>query len=96
MSRASIERRLRKVGSKLTQTRAELAVVDEQLLHFEYDADDARLRSLVSETHQAGKEHREARKHVEAMLRDKERKLAAIAELEKDQDALLDRLTAER
>ncbi len=96
MSRASIERRLRKVSGKITQTRAELAVVEEQLLHFEYDADDARLRELVSETHQAGKDHRDAKKHVEAMLRDKERKLAAIAELEQTQDDLLDRLTAER
>ena len=58
------------------------------------EAEDARVRSLVSESPEAGKEHREADKHANAMARARAAALASIAELEKAQDELLDRLPA--
>jgi hypothetical protein len=58
MSRAQIERRLRSVSERLRSARDDLGVTEEQLVQLADEADDARLRSLVSETPIAEKEHR--------------------------------------
>jgi hypothetical protein len=92
MPRSLIERKLSQVHERLQQARAELTVVDEQLAFFADQADDARLRSLVSETPLAGQEHQEAQKHADAMARHRASVAARIAELEAAQDELLDRL----
>ncbi len=95
MSRWLVEKRLSQSAERLKQLRAELGVVDEQLLFLSESADDARLRALVSETPLADKEHREAQKHADAMGRRRAEILTAIQELERTQDELLDRLAAE-
>ena len=64
-----LERRLSDVATQLRGLRRELAVTDEQLAQLADEADDARLRSLVSETPIAEREHREAARHAEAMDR---------------------------
>lgn len=92
MSRRQIERRLTEVGSRLRALREELAVADEQLLHLDDAADDARLRALVSETPVSGREHEEAARHAQAMRTHRTKVLAEIEKLERDQDDLLDRL----
>ena len=92
MSRARIERRLDDVSARLKRARAELAVVDEQLAVLADHADDAALRALVSETPLAEREHREARRHADALARSRNAVLASIAELERAQDDLLGRL----
>lgn len=74
------------------KARQELAIVDEQLLQFNETADDARIRSLVSETPLADQEWREARKHAEAMKRGWAAAQARVAELERAQDDLLAKL----
>jgi hypothetical protein len=96
MSRASIERKLTGLTSELRVMRNELDVLDEQLQHFVDHADDARLRSLVSETPLAASEHREATKTVAALRRDREARVKRLAKLESKQDALLDQLTKVR
>ena len=96
MSRWLVERKLSESADRLRQLRAELAVVDEQLAFLADAADDARLRAMVSETPMADKEHREAQKHADAMARHRSLLVAQIAELEKAQDELLDRLFAEQ
>ncbi len=96
MSRASIERRLTDITAELRVAREELKVLDEQLQHFTDEADEARLRSLVSETPLAESEHREAAKAVTALRRDREARLKRMAKLESKQDALLDQLTSVR
>ena len=93
MSRSSIERKLNELTGELRELRAELKVVDEQLNFVVDEADDARLRSLVSETPLAASEHREAAKTVAAVRRDREAKVKRMAKLESKQDALLDQLT---
>jgi phage gp37-like protein len=94
VSRSLLERRLIEIADRLKHLRADLAVVDEQLVSFTGEADDARLRALVSETPLAEQEHREAQKHADAMARYRAGVEAEIEQLERDQDALLDRLTA--
>jgi chromosome segregation ATPase len=93
MARWLIQRRLAQNSARLKRLRAELAQADEQIHHFNDDADDTALRALVSETPGASKEASEARKHAVAMAHHREQVVASIAELEARQDALLDQLT---
>jgi chromosome segregation ATPase len=92
MSRWLVEKRLFQAAERLKQLRAELKVVDEQLLFLKEAADEARLRALVSETPLADQEHREAQKHAEAMNRHRAQLASTIGDLERSQDELLDRL----
>jgi hypothetical protein len=92
MSRRLVERRLTEVHRRLRRAREELAVIEEQLAALTDEADDANLRSLVSETPLAESEHRDARRHADAMARSRAAVLQSIAELERAQDELLDKL----
>jgi len=94
MSKSLVERRLVEVGDRLKVLRDDLRVADEQLAHFSAEADDARIRSLVSETAMAGREHRDADRHAEAMARHRGKVVAEIDSLERAQDELLDQLMA--
>jgi len=95
MSRSLIERRLFDVAERMRALREELSVANEQLAVLADAADDARLRALVSETPIAGREHTEAQRHADAMARHRADVLNQLAELERTQDELLDRLLAE-
>ncbi len=95
MPKSSVERRLSQVTERLKQLREELQVSAEQLAHLTDAADDARLRSLVSETPVADVDHRQAERHAEAMRRHQAKVAEEIAKLERDQDDLLDRFVAE-
>jgi chromosome segregation ATPase len=94
MSRALLERRLTELSGRLQEARRELAVADEQLAQLSEEAEDARLRSLLSETPLAEQEYREAARHADAMSRHQAVVMATIADLERAQDDLLDRLIA--
>jgi sialic acid synthase SpsE len=59
------------------------------------EAEDARLRALMSETPLADAEAHETRRHADAQARSRDALLRSIAELEREQDALLDRMAAE-
>jgi hypothetical protein len=95
MPRTLLQRRLIDVSDRLKRLRAELAVSDEQCAFFEAEAEDARLRSLVSETPVADAEAREQRRHADAQTRHRDSLRRAVQELEAEQDALLDRMAAE-
>jgi uncharacterized coiled-coil DUF342 family protein len=95
MSRSLIERRLREVHERVRRARQELAVIDEQLAVLQDAADETRLRALVSETPLANREHHEAQRHADAMVRSRAAVQASIAELERAQDDLLDRLVVD-
>ncbi len=92
MSRSLIERRLLEVTGRLQRARAELAQLAEQLEFFADAAEEARVRALVSETPLADREHAEAQKHADAMVRSRAAVVASIAELEHTVDDLLGRL----
>jgi DNA-binding response OmpR family regulator len=79
MHRTTIERRLSDAHQRLVRARGELAVLDEQLVVVNEIADDTRLRALVAET-------------PVAMLRTRQALVDQIADLERRQDDLLERL----
>ena len=91
MARRVIERRLAEIGGRLQRLREDLVVAEEQLAHFEDDADDARVRALVSETAIGDNERRGAERHVTSMTRHRDGLLKEIQRLEVPQDELLDR-----
>lgn len=93
MPRVLTERRLRQVAERLKALRADLAVTDEQLIQLADEAEDSRIRAMVSETPLAGSDHRDAHRHYEAMLRHRHDVVAEIERLEARQDELLDQLT---
>jgi len=70
--------------------RNDLTVAEQALMQVDYEADDARLRSLVSETPLAAKEHEQARRQVDVNRRNRDELKAEIAKLELRQDELLD------
>ena len=80
------------VHARLVRARQELAVVEEQLAVFLETAEEARIRSLVSETPVADRDWHDARRHAEAMTRGRDGASARVAELERAQDDLLDKL----
>ena len=89
-----VERRLSQNVARLKQLRAELAQLDEQYDVFASDADDTAIRALVAETPGAAQEANEARKHAASMARHRQHVIDSIAELERKQDELLDKLTS--
>ncbi len=95
MSQSILRTSLTAVTGRLKTLRAELAVVDEQLLFLEDEADSARLRALIAETPLAEAESRECRRHADAMGKQREVFASAIGSLEREQDDLLDRMAAE-
>ena len=92
MSRVLIERKLMDVAQRLRRAREELALIDDQLAVLADAADEARIRSLVSETSLAHREYTEAQRHADAMARSRRMVEAEVAELQVSQDELLDRL----
>jgi hypothetical protein len=92
MSKVLIERRLMDVAKRLKRAREELAVIDDQLAALSEAADEARIRSLVSETSLAQREYTEAQRHADAMARSRQMVSGDVAELQATQDELLDRL----
>lgn len=95
VGRTLIERRLRDVSDRLKAVQREVAVANEQLAHLAEEAEDTRLRSLVSETPLAEREYRDAQRHADAMERHRREVSTEIARLEQAQDELLDRLLVE-
>jgi hypothetical protein len=88
-----VERRLSGVAVRLKQLRQDLVVADEQLAVLADMADDARLRSLVSETPLADQDSRQTGRHADSMRRHRAALVEEIAALEAQQDELLDRMS---
>ena len=95
MSRVLIERKLFDVAQRLKRAREQLAVIEEQLAVMSEAADEARIRSLVSETPLAHREYAEAQRHADAMERSRRTVASEVAELQTAQDELLDRLISD-
>ena len=95
VSQSILERRLVDLSDRIKRLRAELAVTEEQLAFLEEEAEDARLRALVSETPLSDAEARETRRHADALARQRDALVRSIAGLRREQDDLLDRMSAE-
>jgi hypothetical protein len=87
-----VERRLKQASVRLRRLREELRVIDEQLAHLADEAGDMGIRSLVAETPGAAYEYHHAQAHADAMAKQRAHVVAAISELERRQDVLLDRM----
>ena len=92
MLRTTIERRLSDAHDRLVRARTELSVLDEQLVVVNDIADETRLRALVAETPLASKEYDEANRHATVLAQTRAALVDRIAELERRQADLLDRL----
>jgi len=89
MSSQRIERRLRDIQHRLSTLRSSLAVLDEQLVAWTEQYDDARLRSLMSETPQSEQEFGEIRRHFDLAVREQSRLRAEIDHVVQERDELL-------
>lgn len=92
MAKFLVERRILEVSKRLRKAREELAVADEQLGALNEVADEARIRSLVSETPLATRESQEAQRNAEAMQGARESIVSQVKRLEAELDELLDKL----
>lgn len=90
MAKSRIEKRLADVGRRLSSLRSDYAVAEQAVIQVEGEADDARLRSLVSETPLAQREHTEVRRQADVQRRNRDKLKDEIAKLEQRQDELLD------
>lgn len=90
-----LQRRLVDVSDRVKRVRDELAVIREQLQFMEEQAEEARLRALVSETPLGDVEARDARRHADVLVRRRDSLEATLAGLRREQDDLLDRMAAE-
>jgi hypothetical protein len=89
MQRLLLERRIREVHDRLVRAREELAVMDEQIRAVSEAAEEARLRSLVSETPLAAREYGEAQRHADVLSRARDALADSVTELERRRDELL-------
>jgi hypothetical protein len=92
MNRATVERRLTSVSTRLRRLREELALLDEERQVVAADAEDARVRALVSETPLADRQAVDARRHIDTLDRRHRELVAERDRLERAQDDLLDQL----
>ena len=95
MTRTILQRRLVDVSERLKRLRAELAVTDEQVSFLDGEAEESRLRALMSETPLADAEARDARQQADTMTRYRDSLVLQIGRLRREQDELLDRMAAE-
>lgn len=92
--RSRIERRLRKVSTRLSAAREDLRITNEQLALFAEIEDDARIRSIVSESPMDVHDHAELRGDLASLSRRRTELVDEIATLERRQDELLDEWSA--
>lgn len=95
MHRSTIERRLSDAHDQLVRARADLAVIDEQLVVAEEIADDTRVRAVVSETLLASKEYDEANRQAAVVRQTRAALVGRVLDLERRQNELLDRLVVD-
>ena len=87
-----IQKTLTDLGDRLTRARADLRILEEQILYQMDVLEEAKTRMLVSETPIADREYRIARDDYERMLKSRDKITRDIADLQKEQDRLLDRM----
>ena len=80
------------MSKRLRKAREELAVADEQLSVLSEAADEARIRSLVSETPLAARQSQEAERNADAMQGARDSLVSQVKRLEAEIDELLDKL----
>ena len=90
-----MERKLLEMADEIKRLGQDLRVSSEQLQHLDAEAEEARIRSLVSETPLSEASFREAARHAEAMRKHHDDVQQRIVDLEARQNELLDRMFGE-
>ena len=89
-----LQKSLSQLGDRIAKARADLHIIEEQVL-FQMDVvEETKTRMLVAETPLADREYRIANDDFQRMQKERERVIAEIAELQKEQDRLLDLMLA--
>lgn len=88
-----VERKLKSNGLQLKRLRQELASLEEQRLQMTDEADDHRLRAIMSDSPFDAREAKDSGRHADAFTRRRSEIVAEIAKLEAKQDQLLDDLS---
>ena len=91
----SVEKRLMEISRRIKQQKEDLLVAEEQLISLTSDADEARIRSLVSETAISDNDRRDSVRQSENMQKYCHKIRNEIQRLEEMQDALLDKMNTE-
>ena len=85
-----LQKALAQLGDRINKARNDLRIVEEQLL-FQMDVvEETKTRMIVSETPIAEREYKVANDDYQRMQKERERVIAEIAELQVEQDRLLD------
>ena len=95
MFRKSLEKRLVEISRRIKKEKEDLLVAEEQLISLIDDADEARIRSLVSETAISDNDRRDSARQSENMEKYCQKIRNEIQRLEEIQDELLDKLNTE-
>jgi hypothetical protein len=95
MFRKSIEKRLLETSSRIKREKEDLLVAEEQLTSLINDAEEARIRALVSETAFSDNDRRGSARQAENMKNYCRKIQNEINRLEEMQDELLDKLKLE-
>jgi len=95
MFRKSLEKRLLEVSRRIKKEKEDLLVAEEQLISLIDNADEARIRSLVSETAISDNDRRDSARQSENMEKYCQKIRNEIQRLEEIQDGLLDKLNME-
>jgi hydroxypyruvate isomerase len=89
-----IERRLKANAISLKSLRAELDALLEQTPYMQDEAEEERLRAIVSDSRLHERDATDAERHANAFARRRSELMSEIAEREVRQDELLDQLSA--
>jgi hypothetical protein len=87
-----MERKLLEMADEIKRLGEDLRVSREQLQHLDADAEEARIRSMVSETPLAEQSFHEASRHAEAMRKHHAEVQKKIVDLEERQNDMLDKM----
>ena len=93
MAHRLLQRRLAQASARIRELREELRIAEDQLSHLQDETEEKSLRALVAETPAAEFEHREAKKHSDAMSAHRDALLREIAAAEARINDLLDRMS---
>ena len=89
-----LRKSLAQLGDRISKARDDLRIVEEQIL-FQMDVvEETKTRMVVAETPLADREYRIADEDYRRMQKERERVIAEIAELQVEQDRLLDLMLA--
>ena len=95
MRQTALRRKLQDVQGRISALRAEILVLDEQIAVADDELEDLRVRSVVSETPLAAREHAEAARHAQLAHRARTSARDSLRGLEAERERLLDGVVAE-